>query len=136
MGVVMNEKLIEKLKQEMVPLVQEAQRLRNKASELQVLIRSIERKRMWVGCWYRYGDILEVFQHFPKGESKVVVATQPDGFGRKFKKDGTLYAQDMYLSGIRSWNGSRPEGVRIVGRYEGPDLPKPDEAQQFGLDNR
>jgi len=132
----MNKTLIEKLKQEMVPLVQEAQHLRNKVSDLQVLIRCIELKMMWVRCWYRYGDIIEVSKRFPKGGSMVVVATQPDGSGRKLKTDGTLYAQDMYLGGTRSWDGSRPKGAKIVGRYEGPDLPKPDEAQQFGLDNR
>ena len=129
--------IIQNLKDEASLVQPMITRLRHELAATEAIVGRINRRIVWLECWYRYGDILEILPYRSDGKVEQYVATHPSAKGRKLKKDGTLYSQTMYMSGTSSWGGGGPpDRASIVGRYEGTDLPRPDKAAQFGLDNR
>ena len=128
--------IIEGLRADAKAFQPDISRVNRELNTLKAAVASIHRKIAWLECWYRYGDIIKVQPRGPKDKVRRYVVIRPDTTGRRIKKDGTLYAQESHMYGAWSFRGGTPDNCRIEGRYEGDDLPAPNAAAQFGLDNR
>ena len=112
----------------------EERRLEELRRKVSAEIMIINSKMAWLESRYRYGDILQVLPPFKKegpGKKYVVVSYKEKGL--RIKNDGTLYKETSYIPGMWGMSSSR---VSLVGRYDGDDLPAPDEAALFGMKNR
>jgi hypothetical protein len=103
---------------------------RERVAEVRTKVLTLERRKEWLECPYRYGDIVE-FTHRMSGQTTRYVAMSTRRIGRKIKKNGTLYAESTHMRG-----GYGGDTLKTVGRYDGRDLPEPGEAARFGMRNR
>ena len=121
--------IIADLNKEIDRLQPERKEALEKLRAMEAKISSFINRKKWIECPYRYGDIVEFISY--KGETILYVALSYDRVGRRIKKDGTLYAESTRIRG--GWRGKKQ---KVIGRYDGRDLPEPNEAARFGIRNR